>query len=172
MKHGHYHCCSHQLWGTCCDLFSSRRRTKHGQRFIIDCVLYSAIMLWVTIVWENGAENSRMGALMCMIKVVKDDTQLWRTHSKGLKGILLTEVMAPGTTVTLQVYCEMLNKLRELIQNKRRRMLTKGVILLHDNARPHTMARTNALIKALQLGDFWPPSLQSRPGTKRLPSLY
>ena len=26
-------------------------------------------------------------------------------------------------------------------------MLTKGVVLLHYNARPHTAARTNALIK-------------------------
>jgi histone-lysine N-methyltransferase SETMAR len=26
-------------------------------------------------------------------------------------------------------------------------MLTKGVVLLHDNARPHNVARTNALIK-------------------------
>ena len=26
-------------------------------------------------------------------------------------------------------------------------MLTKGVILLHDNVQPHTVARTNALIK-------------------------
>jgi transposase len=26
-------------------------------------------------------------------------------------------------------------------------MLTKGVVLLHDNARPHTAPRTNALIK-------------------------
>jgi transposase len=26
-------------------------------------------------------------------------------------------------------------------------MLTKGVVLLHDNARPHAMARANALIK-------------------------
>jgi hypothetical protein len=26
-------------------------------------------------------------------------------------------------------------------------MLTRGVVLLHDNARPHTAARTNTLIK-------------------------
>jgi len=26
-------------------------------------------------------------------------------------------------------------------------MLSKGVVLLHDNARPHTVARTDALIK-------------------------
>jgi len=63
------------------------------------------------------------------------------------KGILLTEFMAPGTTITSEVYCETMNKLRRSIQNKRRGMLTKGVILLHDNARPHTAARTNALIK-------------------------
>ena len=63
------------------------------------------------------------------------------------KGILLTEFMAPGTTITSEVYCETLNKLWRSIQNKRRRMLTKGVVLLHDNAWPHTVASTNALIK-------------------------
>jgi hypothetical protein len=61
------------------------------------------------------------------------------------KGILLTEFMVPGTTITSEVYCDMLYKLRRLIQNKRRGMLTKGVVLLHDNARPHTTARTTAL---------------------------
>ena len=55
--------------------------------------------------------------------------------------------MAPGTTVTSEVYCETLNKLRRSNQNKRSRMLTKGAILLHDNAQPYTMACTNALIK-------------------------
>jgi len=34
------------------------------------------------------------------------------------KGILLTEFMASGTTITSEVYCETLNKLRELIQKK------------------------------------------------------
>ena len=33
------------------------------------------ILLWVTIVWENGVENSGICALMCMTKAVKDDTQ-------------------------------------------------------------------------------------------------
>ena len=43
------------------------------------------------------------------------------------------------------VSSEMLNKLRRSIQNRWRRLLTKGVVLLHDKARPHTAARTNAL---------------------------
>jgi transposase len=33
------------------------------------------------------------------------------------------------------------------IQYKRRGMLTSGVVLLHDNARPHTAARTRALLE-------------------------
>jgi len=33
-------------------------------------------------------------------------------------------------------------------------MLTKGIILLHDNAQPHTVARTNALIKLFNLDIF------------------
>jgi transposase len=55
--------------------------------------------------------------------------------------------MAPGTTVTPEVYFETLNILRRSIQNKRLWMLNKDVVFLHDNARPHTAARTNALIK-------------------------
>jgi len=78
------------------------------------------------------------------------------------KGILLTEFMAPGTTITSEVYCETLNKLRRSIQNKRRGMLTKGIVLLHDNARPH-----KCFNQVLQLGDFRPPSFQSGPGAKR-----
>jgi hypothetical protein len=38
------------------------------------------------------------------------------------KGILLIEFMAPGTTITSEVYCETLNKLRKSIQSKRRRI--------------------------------------------------
>lgn len=50
------------------------------------------------------------------------------------KGILLTEFMEPGTTINAAVYRETLRKLRRAIQNKIRGMLTKGVVLLHDNA--------------------------------------
>jgi hypothetical protein len=44
------------------------------------------------------------------------------------------------------VMSETLNKLRKLIQNKRRGMFTEGVVLLYDKVRPHTAARTNALM--------------------------
>jgi len=61
------------------------------------------------------------------------------------KGILFTEFMARGATITSEVYCETMNKLRRLIKKKRRAVITKGVVFLQDNARPHTVARTNIL---------------------------
>jgi hypothetical protein len=53
-------------------------------------------------------------------------------------GVLMVEFMQQGSTITIEVYSETLKKLRRAIQNKRRGMLTYGVVLLHDNARPHS----------------------------------
>ena len=62
------------------------------------------------------------------------------------KGILLIEFLPQGETINALRYCETLKKLRRAIQNKRRGMLTKGVCLLHDNARPHTANVTTHLL--------------------------
>ncbi|GBO16461.1 hypothetical protein AVEN_191574-1 [Araneus ventricosus] len=58
------------------------------------------------------------------------------------QGILLIEFMTRGTTINSEVYCRTLKKLKRAIQNKRRGLLSSGVVLLHDNARPHTAVRT------------------------------
>ncbi|KAJ4451550.1 hypothetical protein ANN_03016, partial [Periplaneta americana] len=62
------------------------------------------------------------------------------------KGILLIDFLPRGETVNADRYCETLRKLRRAIQNKRRGMLTASVVLLHDNARPHTARRTAAAL--------------------------
>lgn len=49
--------------------------------------------------------------------------------------------MERGTTITADVYCETLNKLRHAIQNQRRGKLSSGIILLHDNVRPRTASQ-------------------------------
>jgi hypothetical protein len=59
--------------------------------------------------------------------------------------------MRQGTTVTSQVWQH----------NKKRGMLTSGVVLLHDNMRPHTAAHTRALLEHFQLAAVRPPSLHS-----------
>jgi transposase len=45
------------------------------------------------------------------------------------------------------MYRETLKKLHMAIQNKRRGMLTYGVVLLHDNAGQHTAARTRVMLE-------------------------
>ena len=62
------------------------------------------------------------------------------------KGVLLVDFMAHGTTINTYRYCETLKNLRRAIQNWRRGVPTKGVCLLHDNARPHVARQTVALL--------------------------
>uniref|UniRef100_A0A2S2PDL6 Mariner Mos1 transposase n=1 Tax=Schizaphis graminum TaxID=13262 RepID=A0A2S2PDL6_SCHGA len=54
------------------------------------------------------------------------------------KGIILIEYLPQGETIKAARYCETLKKLRRATQNKRNGLLTRGVCLLHDNARSHT----------------------------------
>jgi hypothetical protein len=59
----------------------------------------------------------------------------------------MAELMQQGTTITSEVYSRKLKKKKQLyraIQNKRRRMLTSGAVLLHDSEHPHTAACTRA----------------------------
>ncbi|KAJ4438355.1 hypothetical protein ANN_14297 [Periplaneta americana] len=62
------------------------------------------------------------------------------------KGVLLIEFLPWGETINRETYCQTLKKLRRAIQNKRSGMLTDGVVLLHDNTRPHTARDTQNLI--------------------------
>lgn len=54
------------------------------------------------------------------------------------KGPMLVEFLEHGRTINAEQYVITLGNLRTRIKNKRPGLLTKGVILLHDNARPHT----------------------------------
>jgi transposase len=62
--------------------------------------------------------------------------------------IIHYELLERNLTVTAERYCQQLRRLEETIQQKRpgRR---HGVILQHDNARPHTANTTKAAIQEL-----------------------
>jgi len=68
-------------------------------------------------------------------------------HFSGTKGILLIDFLERGLTINADAYCENVRKLRRAIQKKRHGMLSSGIVLLHDNARPHTAARTAELLQ-------------------------
>jgi histone-lysine N-methyltransferase SETMAR len=63
------------------------------------------------------------------------------------RGVLLIDIMTQVTTVNANVYCE---TTRRAIQNRRRGLLSPGVLLLHDNTQPHTAARTRQLLEQSQ----------------------
>jgi hypothetical protein len=80
----------------------------------------SARKLMATVFWDGtGQERSAGGGIHAT-----------RNHNNVISILLNTK------------------KLCRAIQNKRYGMLTYGVVLLHDNARPHTAAHT----QAFQLG--------------------
>jgi hypothetical protein len=58
------------------------------------------------------------------------------------KGVLVVDLMQQGTTIMSEVYCKTQKILRKSIQIERHGMLAYGVVLLHDNARLPTAART------------------------------
>ena len=63
------------------------------------------------------------------------------------KVILLVDFMPPGSAINAAAYCDTLTRLRRAIRNKMRGMLSRGVCLLHDNARPHSAHVTTALLE-------------------------
>jgi hypothetical protein len=63
------------------------------------------------------------------------------------QNVLLLEFMPRGTTINAESYCATLRRLRYAIQNRWQGILSSGVMLLHDNARPHAAARTQAMLQ-------------------------
>jgi histone-lysine N-methyltransferase SETMAR len=59
------------------------------------------------------------------------------------KGVLMVKFMQQRTKITSEVYCKTLGA----IQNKRRGMVTSGVVLLRENVCPHSATCTRALLE-------------------------
>jgi histone-lysine N-methyltransferase SETMAR len=69
----------------------------------------------------------------------------WDIH-----GIIHFEVLEYGQTVTADVYCGQLERLRDALLAKRPALINrKGVILQHDNAKPHTAKLTQQKLRGL-----------------------
>jgi histone-lysine N-methyltransferase SETMAR len=65
------------------------------------------------------------------------------------RGVVLEHYMPRGNTVTSTMYADLKNHLHPAIKSKRRGLLSTGVLLQHDNARPHTARSTVATIQDL-----------------------
>ena len=65
------------------------------------------------------------------------------------QGPITLDFKSQGNNVNSQNYCELLAVVKQDIKNKRRGLLSRGVVFHQDNARPHTAARTMAKIEEL-----------------------
>ena len=63
------------------------------------------------------------------------------------QGVLLVDFLARNTTINTDAYCATLRRLRKAIQNRRRGKLSSGIVLIHDNARPHIARLTQTLLR-------------------------
>jgi len=75
----------------------------------------------------------------------KDEIQADHFNSEGNVHNVLGQkrrsacgLLAQGSAINAGVCCNTLLKLHRMIQNKRRVMFSRGVVIIHDNTHPHT----------------------------------
>jgi histone-lysine N-methyltransferase SETMAR len=66
------------------------------------------------------------------------------------RGVLLAHFQKCSEDVNSALYCEVLLKLQDANHRKRPGQLARGVLLQHDNAKPHTARATQDRIQELQ----------------------
>ncbi|XP_037572224.1 histone-lysine N-methyltransferase SETMAR-like [Dermacentor silvarum] len=77
-------------------------------------------------------------------KAVASAGKVLLTAFFDVRGLLLVEFLEHRRTINSDVKCETLRRLGRSIKNKILGLLTEGVVLLHDNARPHVSRVTDA----------------------------
>jgi len=85
-------------------------------------------------------------------------------------GILLTDYLPKGQTINAEYYSSLLVQLKDILTEKRRGKITKGVLFLHDNAPAHQALATQKKLAYLdfQCFDHPPYSLYLAPSDYHL----
>jgi hypothetical protein len=85
---------------------------------------------------------------------IQDTGFRWESYADHLldvNGPILVHFQEKVQTVTSARYSDMLvNKMKPAIGSKRQGLLSKRILLLHDNARPHTTAHTVYTLRVLK----------------------
>jgi transposase len=151
-----------------------KRYWEEGGEFLDRIV--TGVETWVQFVNTEKKEQSKQWRMHThspnkpkKFKQTPLNKKLMATVFWDRKGILLTEFIAPGTTIPSEVYYDTLHKLWRSIQNDAGCSLKVSFSCMTTHV--HTPQLAKCFNHALQLGDFRPPSLQSEPGAKRLPFL-
>jgi hypothetical protein len=112
---------------------------------------------------KHGVKTSRVPA----IEKIQGGQICWQSNGYGVcdrKGVLLVDITEKGTKINAESYCTTLERLRVAINRQRPGLLTTGVLLLHDNARPHLDC--NTALAALQVHNLGTSAIQPRSGAE------
>ena len=80
-------------------------------------------------------------------KMISSTRKVMLTVFWYMQGIILQKFQPHGENVNATLCCTTLQELRQAIRRKQPGHLTKGVILLDDNARPHTARVMQELLR-------------------------
>ncbi|UYV71313.1 hypothetical protein LAZ67_8002588, partial [Cordylochernes scorpioides] len=105
-----------------------------------------------SMVWKKPEESAPKKA-----KVTISAGKVMAIVFWDCKGVLLVDYLPPNSTVNAARYCEVLNKLRAAIKRKRPGLLSRKVLLVHDNARPHAARTTQTLLENFKWEIFTHP---------------
>jgi histone-lysine N-methyltransferase SETMAR len=96
--------------------------------------------------WEHPSSPANK-----KFKTQASDGKVMLTIFWDVNGPILVHFQEKGQTVISARYSDMLvNELKHTIRSKRRGLLSKRVLLLHDNARHHTAVHTVDTLRALK----------------------
>ena len=83
-------------------------------------------------------------------KVTPSSGKVLLTVFWDCQGVLLTKFQQRDHTVTSASYCTILMKLCAAIRRKQTGVLTKGMLLLHDNVHPHGANQTTVALRSFK----------------------
>jgi len=122
----------------------------HGEDFLVQII--NGDETWVhQYCHETKAQSMALkhpgSPIIKKFKTSTSSGELMATVFWDVHGVLLLHFSPPNETVNSAAYQATLKKLKRAVQCKRPQMLDKRVLLLHDNARPHTACATVNLLE-------------------------
>ncbi|XP_035225849.1 histone-lysine N-methyltransferase SETMAR-like [Stegodyphus dumicola] len=91
----------------------------------------------ISLKWKHSTSQTQKKVSNCYTCGKRDAETVF-----GREGLLHTEFMPKDATINASSYCETLKRLRKSLKNRRPGKMSKGIGLLHDNARPHAAKQT------------------------------
>jgi len=102
---------------------------------------------YITMTWKQS-NNQWIGGIAAhpaskKLRVQKSAEKVLASIFWDQNGILLTDYLPKGQTINAEYFSSLLVQLKDILKEKRRGKVIKGVLFLHDNAPAHRALATH-----------------------------